>query len=33
MKLMLRKPIQLRIAVNLQQQVIGPRCDQDTAAN
>ena len=33
MKLMLRKPIKLRIAVNLQQQVIGLHCDQETAAN
>ena len=33
MKLMLRQLIKLRIAVNLQQQVTGPHCDQDTAAN
>ena len=33
MKLMLRQLIKLRIAVNPQQQVIDPRCDQDTAAN
>ena len=33
MKLMLRQLIKLRIAVNPQQQVIDPHCDQDTAAN